>query len=120
LKSILYFLFRSAKDCQQQRPGVSFVQRKEADPEQLDSEYQAFLSDMGLQSTDSIKPEKSYVPPMGDLSKNFQTPKAPLMLTNGSCAPGAASAHARAMSNPQKAGGLRVSWVFLPVSSKGY
>ncbi len=46
---------------------------------------------------------------MGDLSKSFQQTKAPLMLTNGSSAPGAASAYARAISNPhtQQASQLR-------------
>lgn len=54
------------------------------------------------------KTDKPYVPPMGDLSACLKTPVAPLMLTNGSAAPGAASAQARALSNPQQAGGLRV------------
>ena len=59
--------------------------------------------------------EKPYAPPMGDLSKSFTPLSKPLMLTNcfsnsiGSSAPGAASAEMRAMSDPQKAGGLRVS-----------
>ena len=58
--------------------------------------------------------EKPYAPPMGDLSKSFTPLSKPLMLTNcfsnsiGSSAPGAASAEMRAMSDPQKAGGLRV------------
>jgi hypothetical protein len=36
------------KDCQQKRPGEVFQVKKEADPEVLDTEYQAFLQDMGI------------------------------------------------------------------------
>ena len=61
--------------------------RKEADPEQLDTEYQAFLADMGIKGEEKAT-EKPYVPPMGDLSKCFQPRQVPLMLTNGSSAPG--------------------------------
>ena len=35
---------------------------------------------------------------MGDIGKSFDAPSKPLMLTNGSAAPGAASAHARSLS----------------------
>ena len=62
---------------------------------------------MGMKQEDQ-KSEKPYVPPMGDLSKSFKPLSQPLMLTNGSNAPGAASAEIRALSDPQKAGGLRV------------
>ena len=95
------------QDCQQRRPGEVFKVRKEANPEELDTEYQAFLADMGIKG-EGQSTEKKYVPPMGDLSKAFQGPKVPLMLTNGSSAPGAASAQARAASDPQRAPGLRV------------
>ena len=66
---------------------------------------------MGFDPNKSSKStEKPYVPPMGDLSKSLTPISRPLMLTNsiGSSAPGAASAEMRAMSDPQKAGGLRV------------
>ena len=95
-----------AQDCNQRRPGATYNVKKKADPEMLDTEYQAFLADMGLKGETSSDTEKPYVPPMGDLSRSFQNSK-PLMLTNGSSAPGAASAHARALSDPQRAGGLR-------------
>ena len=62
---------------------------------------------MGIKGEEKAT-EKPYVPPMGDLSKCFQPRHVPLMLTNGSSAPGAASAHARAMSDPQANPGLRV------------
>lgn len=45
---------------------------------------------------------------IGDGKFGFTGAKAPLMLTNGSSAPGAASAAARAISNPQAAGGSLV------------
>ena len=65
---------------------------------------------MGIKgSGDGLEADKPYVPPMGDLSRCFDNKSVPLMLTNGSSAPGAASAQARAMSDPQRAGGLRVS-----------
>ena len=104
------FLFHIAVDCRQQRPGSTFTRKKETNPEQLDTEYEAFLADMGMNSgNDKSNPEKPYVPPMGDLSRCFNNQRsAPLMLTNGSSAPGAASAHARAISDPQKAGGLKI------------
>ena len=70
---------------------------------------------MGYDPNKSSKStEKPYVPPMGDLSKSLTPTSRPLMLTHkfsnsiGSSAPGAASAEMRAMSDPQKAGGLRV------------
>ena len=58
--------------------------------------------------------EKPYVPPMGalDPSKNLsmaQDKILPIMYTNGSSAPGAASLQARALSDPQKCGAARVS-----------
>lgn len=93
-------------DCQQRRPGTIFTAPK-ADPVQMDSEYEAFLNDMGHRKGEKVV-EKPYVPPMGDLSQCLKKPSAPLMLTNGSAAAGAASAHSRAISNPQTAGGLRV------------
>ena len=96
-----------AKDCNQRRPGVVFQVKKVSNPEKIDKEYEAFLSDMGMKQ-DEQKSEKPYVPPMGDLSKSFKPLSKPLMLTNGSNAPGAASAEIRALSDPQKAGGLRV------------
>lgn len=104
-----------AKDCNQRRPGVVFQVKKVSNPEKIDKEYEAFLSDMGMKQEDQ-KSEKPYVPPMGDLSKSFKPLSQPLMLTNGSvAAPGAASAEIRALSDPQKAGGLRVCIVLLLV-----
>merc|ERR1712029_1198081 len=87
------------KDCQQKRPGAAFVKTKETNPEVIDKEYQSFLSDLGIKyGADARKAaeekEKSYVPPMGDAARSLnQTASKPLMLTNGSDAPGAASAY---------------------------
>jgi hypothetical protein len=67
----------------------------------------AFLKDMGekIPGEDHVKAEP-YVPPMGDLSRSLNT-RAPLMLTHGGGAPGAASAQARALtSSQQTAGGM--------------
>ena len=88
-----------------------FQVKKETNPELIDKEYDAFIADMGLKK-EGVQTEKPYVPPMGDLSKCFKPNSTPLMLTSGSVlreAPGAASAEVRALSDPQKAGGLRVS-----------
>ena len=107
-----------AKDCQQKRPGEVFQVKKEADPEVLDTEYQAFLQDMGIKYEPKKEKgpakDKPYVPPMGalDPSKNLsmaQDKILPIMYTNGSSAPGAASLQARALSDPQKCGAARVS-----------
>ena len=71
---------------------------------------------MGLKTGKDVSEEgdKPYVPPMGcDTSRSLNpSTSKPLMLTNGSNAPGAASAHARALSDPQKAGGIRVKIFF--------
>ena len=112
-KILVFFL---AKDCNQRRPGAVWVTKKEKDPAKIDKEYEAFVEDMiGYDPNKSSKStEKPYVPPMGDLSKSLAPTSKPLMLTHkfsnsiGSSAPGAASAEMRAMSDPQKAGGLRV------------
>ena len=112
----LIFIFFIAKDCQQRRPGASFVKIKETKPEVLDHEYQAFLSDMGIKYGGKKVPEekKPYVPPMqgsSDASKGMKPTQRPLMLTNGSDAPGAASAHARAASKGEEyqSSAMRVS-----------
>jgi len=104
------------KDCQQRRPGASFVKLKETKPEVLDHEYEAFLSDMGIKYKGKKVPEekKPYVPPMqgsSDASKGMKPTQRPLMLTNGSDAPGAASAHARAKSKGEEyqSSAMRVS-----------
>ncbi len=75
----------------------------------FDKEYDAFLEDMGLENPNSKKKKEEedepYVPP--DLGvKPFAKAAPPLMLTNGSHAPGAASAHARAISAGQTPGGM--------------
>ena len=69
---------------------------------------------MGLKGEKFSEEDKPYVPPMGcDTSRSLNpSTSKPLMLTNGSNAPGAASAHARALSDPQKAGGIRVNFFF--------
>jgi len=104
----------SAADCRQRRPGESFNRKGEsANPEVLDSEYVAFLKDMGVKlDKDKSAKEAPYVPPMGDLSRSLQAPKTPLMLTNEGAAPGAASAQARALSSSQQTAGgmLQVSF----------
>jgi len=90
------------KDCKARRPGEVFNQS--AGGAELDGEYTAFLEDLGVKKKDMVLQEdKPYVPPMGDLSKILGKPKPStaagrLMLTNGSAAPGAASAAARKQS----------------------
>ena len=90
----------AASDCKGARPGASFNVKKKTSDKVMDKEYNSFLKDLGVK-VDEEEAEEKYVPPMGDLSARnvFEQSKAPLMLTNGSCAPGAASAHARAISN---------------------
>ena len=97
---ILNFKF-SAADCKQRRPGAVFAKTvSTVKPEVIDKEYEAFISDLGGKSNDSKKVKTdSYVPPMGDLSQSFEDSSKPLMLTNGSGAPGAASAFARSQNN---------------------
>ena len=70
---------------------------------------------MGLKGEKFSQEDKPYVPPMGcDASRSLNPSSSkPLMLTNGSNAPGAASAHARALSDPQKAGGIRVKIIII-------
>ena len=99
------------------------------DRETIDKEYDAFLDDLvgdGLAKPKPKKPKTEekvdapYVPPMS-LQGNFgkATSVAPLMLTDGSSAPGAASAKARALSSgkiiKQTAGGhMEVSETIRP------
>jgi len=106
-------------DCKQRRPGAVFNFVPSKDRETIDKEYDAFLDDLvgdGLvkpkpkkPKTEEKKVDAPYVPPMslqGNFGKARQTP---LMLTDGSSAPGAASAKARALSSgkiiKQTAGG---------------
>ncbi len=77
----------------------------------IDKEYQAFLSDMGMEDPNKKKDaskqdDEPYVPPTLGRSIMGKAPAPPLMLTNGSNAPGAASAHARAVSAGQTPGGF--------------
>ncbi|TRY79114.1 hypothetical protein TCAL_06595, partial [Tigriopus californicus] len=89
-------------DCRQRRPGALFNQTKgKKDSNQIDSEYEHFLTDMGFDPKKESKKDDKYAPPVGDLSKVG----APLMLTYGSGASGAASAHSRAVSAGQCPGG---------------
>ena len=97
------------KDCRQRRPGEIWSKSKTSNSKEIDEEYDAFLNDMGVKNSAN---EFDCVPAIsggiggGDTGKfGFISGKAPLMLTNGSSAPGAASAAARALSNPQAAGG---------------
>lgn len=96
--------FFSASDCKQDRPGAAFNKKGNTDPEVIDEEYESFLSDLDPSRKSKKKGDKdSYVPPMGDLSKALKaSTAAPLMLTCGVATPGAASAHARAISSGQQ------------------
>ena len=74
---------------------------------------------MGIKYGGKKVPEekKPYVPPMqgsSDASKGMKPTQRPLMLTNGSDAPGAASAHARAASKGEEyqSSAMRVSWFY--------
>jgi len=105
-------------DCKQRRPGAVFNFVPSKDRETIDKEYDAFLGDLvgdGLLKPKPKKPKKEekveapYVPPMS-LQGNFaKASAAPLMLTDGSSAPGAASAKARALTSgkigPKQAAG---------------
>ena len=116
-----------AADCSQRRPGAVFAKTvSTVKPEVIDKEYEAFLADLsGGKSGLAAGSKESYTPPMGVIgnsfeghSKTFEGPSKTLMLTNGSAAPGAASAHARSMSKfgqqqqqdqqQQQGGGLQV------------
>ena len=101
--------FFPAADCRQRRPGASFnkTSEKSADPKVIDAEYDAFLKDMGYDGSKKAKREEKYVPPMGDIGKALRGTTGPTLMltTNGSAAPGAASAHARAQSAAQQAPG---------------
>lgn len=87
-------------DCRARRPGE--VWNQSSGGAELDEEYDAFLSDLGVKKKAKVMVEdKPYVPPMGDLSKVLGKPtisSSRLMLTNGSAAPGAASKQARKFS----------------------
>merc|ERR1712059_166901 len=83
------------------RPGE--VWNKSSGGSELDGEYSAFLTDLGVVNKKAKldTEDKPYVPPMGDLSKMLGKPTKAgpkLMLTNGSAAPGAASKQARKFS----------------------
>ena len=97
---------RLAQDCKHRRPGQAFNKVGNTAPEVLDKEYESFLSDLEPSRKVKKKEEAPYVPPMGDLSNALKGPSTPLMLTNGSSAPGAASAYARAVSSGQTPGGM--------------
>lgn len=97
-------------DCTAQRPGAAFV-RTGVDKEVIDDEYDAFLSDLGVQmpkrkgkgkgGSGGDDAEKGYVPPMGESVNSVRGAlqgNQKLMLTHGSSTPGAASTHARAVS----------------------
>ena len=117
------FLNFSAKDCRQKRPGEVFNKVKsKADPKIIDAEYEAFLNDMdgkagggrgrGSKSADAAsarEADKKLPSIQGGIGTGgglFSSIKPPLMLTNGSAAPGAASAQVRSHSNTtQMAGG---------------
>jgi len=96
------------KDCRQRRPGEIWSKSKNTNSKEIDHEYDAFIKDMGVTN---CKNEFDAGPVLnkgivGGTGKfGFSSTQPPLMLTNGSAAPGAASAAARALSNPQSAGG---------------
>ena len=112
----------SASDCKQRRPGAVFAKIvSTVKPEVIDKEYEAFISDLGgknttpketktaaaaAAATNNLSSSADYIPPMGsDLFEQRKT----LMLTNGSAAPGAASAAARAKNMPQPHPGMASS-----------
>jgi len=87
-------------DCKQKRPGQIF--NRSAGGEELDGEYEAFLDGMGIGGKKvKLDDDKPYVPPMGSVESRFgqiTKSKPRLMLTDGSAAPGAASAAVRKAS----------------------
>ena len=101
------------KDCRQRRPGEIWSKSKNSNSKIIDKEYEAFLSDMGVTNNanefDSTSSINGILGGKGTGNFGFSGVKAPLMLTNGSSAPGAASAASRAISNPQSAGGALAS-----------
>ena len=101
------------KDCRQRRPGEIWSKSKNSNSKVIDKEYEAFLSDMGVTNKgnefDSTPSISGVLGGKGTGNFGFSGVKAPLMLTNGSSAPGAASAATRALSNPQTAGGALAS-----------
>ena len=102
------------KDCRQRRPGEIWSKSQNSNSKVIDKEYEAFLSDMGVNNKseefNSIPCISGGIGGGGETGKfGFSGVKAPLMLTNGSSAPGAASAAARSLSNPQSAGGALAS-----------
>ena len=101
------------KDCRQRRPGEIWSKSKNSNSKIIDKEYEAFLGDMGLTNNanefDSSPSINGTLGGKGTGNFGFSGVKAPLMLTNGSSAPGAASAASRALSNPQSAGGALAS-----------
>ena len=72
---------------------------RSAGGEELDGEYEAFLDGMGIGGKKvKLDDDKPYVPPMGSVESRFgqiTKSKPRLMLTDGSAAPGAASAAVR-------------------------
>ena len=88
---------------------------KNSNPEVIDKEYEAFLDGLGgskaggagkkLSSQNEYDKLPSIHGGIGGNRLKDDGFKPPLMLTNGSAAPGAASAHMRSLSNPQMAGG---------------
>lgn len=98
------------KDCRQRRPGEIWSKSKNTNSKVIDKEYDAFLSDMGVTNKsnefDTVPTLSGSAGPSGTGKFGFSAANPPLMLTNGSSAPGAASAAARALSNPQTAGGM--------------
>ena len=97
------------KDCRQRRPGEIWSKSKNTNSKEIDEEYDNFLKDMGVKRDqnefDSIPAISGGIGGGVTGKFGFDKAKAPLMLTNGSSAPGAASSAARALSNPQTAGG---------------
>ena len=74
---------------------------RSAGGEELDGEYEAFLDGMGIGGKKvKLDDDKPYVPPMGSVESRFgqiTKSKPRLMLTDGSAAPGAASAAVRSV-----------------------
>jgi hypothetical protein len=74
-------------------------------PEVIDEEYLAFVADLTGNKAAASKTETAAesAPPAADAAKIFEQSSCnPLMLTNGSAAPGAASAYARSQTIKQQ------------------
>jgi len=89
------------RDCKNARPGQ--VWNEKAGGAEFDSEFEAFMNDMGggAPKKQKVEEDKPYVPPMGDPASRLfggGSSKPRLMLTDGSSAPGAAVKKAKKLT----------------------